>query len=50
MFLAARGGAGGKGNAHFKCAENQTPQLAEVGGEGEEVRGEGAVKEGKMAA
>ena len=36
MFLAARGGAGGKGNAYFKCSENQKPMLAEVGGEGEE--------------
>lgn len=35
MFLAAKGGAGGKGNAHFKTAENQAPQLAEAGGEGE---------------
>ena len=23
MFLAARGGAGGKGNAYFKSSENQ---------------------------
>ena len=37
MFLAAKGGAGGKGNAYFKSAENKTPMLAEVGGEGEEV-------------
>jgi hypothetical protein len=36
MFLAARGGAGGKGNAYFKCSENQKPMLAEAGGEGEE--------------
>ena len=35
LFLAARGGAGGRGNAHFKSSENQTPVLAEVGGEGE---------------
>ena len=36
MFLAARGGAGGKGNAYFKSSENQAPVLAEAGGEGEE--------------
>ena len=36
VFLAARGGAGGKGNTHFKSSENQAPMLAEVGGEGEE--------------
>ena len=36
MFLAARGGAGGKGNAYFKSSEKQAPMLAEVGGEGEE--------------
>ena len=35
LFLAAKGGAGGKGNAYFKSAENQTPQVAEAGGEGE---------------
>lgn len=34
-FIAARGGAGGKGNAHFKTAVRRTPQVAEVGGEGE---------------
>ena len=37
MFLAAKGGAGGRGNAYFKNSENQTPMLAEVGGEGEEI-------------
>ena len=36
MFLAARGGAGGKGNTHFKSSENQNPELAEAGGVGEE--------------
>ena len=36
MFLAARGGAGGKGNAHFNSSENQAPVLSEVGGEGED--------------
>ena len=35
LFLAAKGGAGGKGNAHFKSAENQTPKVAEAGGSGE---------------
>ena len=36
-FIAARGGAGGKGNAHFKTAVRRTPQVAEVGGEGERL-------------
>lgn len=35
MFLAARGGAGGKGNAHFKSSTNRTPRISEVGAEGE---------------
>jgi len=38
LFLAAKGGAGGKGNAHFKAAENQTPRVAEAGGEGEKFQ------------
>ena len=37
MFLAAKGGAGGKGNAYFKSSENKTPMLAEAGGEGEAI-------------
>ena len=34
-FLAARGGSGGKGNAHFKSSVRQAPEIAEVGAEGE---------------
>ena len=36
MFLAARGGAGGKGNTFFKTASRQTPMVAEKGGRGEQ--------------
>lgn len=36
MFLAARGGEGGKGNEFFKSAERQTPIVAEKGGNGEQ--------------
>ena len=35
LFLAARGGEGGKGNAFFKDAQRQTPVMAEKGGVGE---------------
>jgi GTP-binding protein len=35
MFIAARGGGGGKGNAFFKTAQRQTPLVAEKGGQGE---------------
>ena len=35
MFIGAKGGAGGLGNAAFKSSTNQTPQVAEAGGEGE---------------
>ncbi|XP_065561742.1 GTPase Obg-like isoform X2 [Artemia franciscana] len=35
MFLAARGGAGGKGNAYFASATNQSPDIAEYGADGE---------------
>ena len=35
MFLAAKGGAGGRGNAFFKSATKQCPELAEEGGVGE---------------
>lgn len=38
LFLAARGGAGGRGNNEFKSATNQTPRYAETGGDGEEQR------------
>ena len=36
LFLAAKGGAGGKGNAYFKSSQHQTPRVAESGGFGEE--------------
>ena len=35
MFLAARGGVGGKGNSFFRSAERQTPRSSELGGQGE---------------
>ena len=35
MFLAAKGGAGGKGNAQFKSSTNRTPKVSEIGAEGE---------------
>ena len=35
IFLAARGGSGGKGNHHFKTAVRQAPEVAECGAEGE---------------
>jgi GTP-binding protein len=38
LFLAARGGSGGKGNKFFATASNQTPEVAEFGGEGETKR------------
>lgn len=36
MFVAARGGAGGKGNHFFLSNENRQPRVAEQGGPGEE--------------
>jgi len=35
MFIAARGGAGGKGNAFFTNEIDQCPRVAEYGGKGE---------------
>lgn len=35
MFLAARGGAGGKGNAFFASDLEPTPKVAELGANGE---------------
>ncbi|GFN79232.1 GTPase obg [Plakobranchus ocellatus] len=35
MFVAARGGAGGKGNHFFLTNENRAPAVAEVGAEGQ---------------
>jgi len=37
MFVAARGGAGGRGNHYFASDINQAPEIAEYGAEGEEL-------------
>lgn len=37
LFVAARGGAGGKGNHFFMSSEEQTPQICEYGAEGEDL-------------
>lgn len=37
-FVAARGGAGGRGNKWFATAEEQRPKIAELGALGEELR------------
>nr|CAG4644164.1 EOG090X0ACU [Lepidurus arcticus] len=37
IFVAARGGAGGKGNQYFTTNIEQTPEIAEYGAHGEEV-------------
>lgn len=36
FFVAAKGGKGGKGNAHFKSSLNQAPTIRELGEKGEE--------------
>ncbi|XP_020285642.1 mitochondrial ribosome-associated GTPase 2 isoform X1 [Pseudomyrmex gracilis] len=38
MFIAARGGAGGHGNAFFKSDTQQSPQICEYGAEGEDLQ------------
>ena len=37
MFVAARGGAGGKGNHFFISDKEQAPQVSEYGAKGEQV-------------
>ncbi|KAK9872314.1 hypothetical protein WA026_017122 [Henosepilachna vigintioctopunctata] len=37
MFLAARGGAGGKGNHFFLTSTEQSPEISEYGGKGENI-------------
>lgn len=36
-FIAARGGAGGKGNPFFKSPTEQMPKLCEYGADGESI-------------
>lgn len=37
MFVAARGGAGGKGNRFFTTDTEQAPEICEYGAEGESM-------------
>jgi GTP-binding protein len=37
VFIAAKGGAGGKGNHYFATDVNQAPEIAEYGADGEEL-------------
>lgn len=37
MFVAARGGAGGKGNHFFVSSEEQSPKICEHGASGEDI-------------
>lgn len=37
MFVAARGGAGGKGNHYFITDTEQAPEICEYGANGEEI-------------
>lgn len=37
VFVAAKGGSGGKGNKFFATSANQSPKIAEYGGKGEEA-------------
>lgn len=38
MFIAARGGAGGHGNAFFKSDTQQSPEISEYGAIGEDLQ------------
>jgi GTP-binding protein len=37
-FVIAKGGKGGRGNAHFKSSVRQAPRIAERGGKGESIK------------
>lgn len=38
MFIAARGGSGGHGNHYFASSTMQSPQVAELGADGENFK------------